>query len=94
MLLYWSGPFPKPRDLPDPGIEPESLVSPALAGRFFITVPPGTPTHSLPFQKQMLAPSTLQEGAVYGNKADTVDCLFNSHPLLSLQLQTSTLGFK
>ena len=23
------------RDLPDPGIEPTSLVSPALAGRFF-----------------------------------------------------------
>lgn len=23
------------RDLPDPGIEPESLMSPALAGRFF-----------------------------------------------------------
>ena len=27
--------------LPDPGIEPASLVSPALAGRFFTTVPPG-----------------------------------------------------
>ena len=35
---YWSGlPFPPPGDLPNPGIEPESLVSPALAGRFFIT---------------------------------------------------------
>jgi len=33
---YWSKlPFPSPRDLPDPGIEPESLVYPALAGRFF-----------------------------------------------------------
>ena len=32
----WSGlPFPPPGDLPDPGIEPKSLVSPALAGRFF-----------------------------------------------------------
>ena len=29
---YWSGlPFP-PQDLPDPGIEPTSPVSPALAG--------------------------------------------------------------
>ena len=28
----WSGlPFPSPRDIPDPGIKPESLVSPALA---------------------------------------------------------------
>ena len=33
---YWSElPFPMPVDLPDPGIEPESLVSPVLAGRFF-----------------------------------------------------------
>ena len=35
---YWSGlPFPPPGDLPDSGIEPESLMSPALAGRFFTT---------------------------------------------------------
>ena len=30
-------------DLPDPGIEPKSLASPALADRFFTTVPPGKP---------------------------------------------------
>ena len=37
---YWSGlPFPPPADLPHPGIKPEFLASPALAGRFFITVP-------------------------------------------------------
>ena len=29
--------FPSPGDLPDPGIKPTSLISPALAGRFFIT---------------------------------------------------------
>ena len=30
---YWSGlQVPPPRDLPDPGIEPKSPVSPALAG--------------------------------------------------------------
>ena len=35
---YWSGlPCPPPGDLPDPGIEPTSLMSPALAGRFFTT---------------------------------------------------------
>ena len=35
---YWSGlPFPTPEDLPDPGIEPTSLVSPPLAGGFFTT---------------------------------------------------------
>jgi len=27
-------PFPSPGDLPDPGIEPTSLESPALEGRF------------------------------------------------------------
>ena len=37
-------PFPSPGDLPDPGIE---LVSPALAGRFFTTEPPGKPRISM-----------------------------------------------
>ena len=32
-----------PGDLSIPGIEPVSLVSPALAGRFFATVQPGMP---------------------------------------------------
>ena len=30
-------PLPSPGDLPDPGIEPGSLMSPALAGKFFTT---------------------------------------------------------
>ena len=35
---YWSGlSCPLPGDLPDPGIEPGSLKSPALAGGFFTT---------------------------------------------------------
>ena len=35
---YWSGlPCPPLKDLPDPGIEPLSLTSPALAGGFFPT---------------------------------------------------------
>ena len=34
----WSGlPCPPPGDLPDPGIKPASLMSPALAGGFFTT---------------------------------------------------------
>ena len=33
---YWSGlPFLSLGDLPDPGIEPASLVSPSFAGGFF-----------------------------------------------------------
>ena len=36
---YWSRlSFPTPGDHPHPGIEPTSLSSPALAGRFFTTV--------------------------------------------------------
>ena len=35
---YWSGlPCPPPGDVPNPGIEPVSLMSPALAGGFFTT---------------------------------------------------------
>ena len=35
---YWSGlPWPPPVDLLDPGIEPVSLMSPALADGFFTT---------------------------------------------------------
>ena len=35
---YWSRlPLPSPGDLPDPGIEPAYLASPALASGFFTT---------------------------------------------------------
>ena len=35
---YWSGlPCPPPGDPPDPGIEPTSLIFPALTGGFFTT---------------------------------------------------------
>ena len=38
MQEYWSGfPCPPPGDAPNPGIEPASLMSPALAGVFFTT---------------------------------------------------------
>ena len=46
---YRSGlPFPSPEDLPDPGIEPPS---PALAGGFFTTAPPGKPALEIQRQK-------------------------------------------
>ena len=39
---YWSElSFPSPGDLPDPGVEPTSPASPALAVRFFTTEPLG-----------------------------------------------------
>ena len=41
---YWSGlPFPSPGILSNPGIKPQSSVSPALAGRFFTAEPTGKP---------------------------------------------------
>ena len=41
---YWIGlPLPPPGDLPEPGIEPTSPVSPALAGQLFTTESPVKP---------------------------------------------------
>ena len=50
MEFFWTRiwskfPFPPSGDLPDPGMEPASLVSPALAGGFFTSVPPGEPPY-------------------------------------------------
>ena len=42
---HWSGlPCPPPGGLPNPGIEPTSLMSPPLAGVFLTTSVPGKPT--------------------------------------------------
>ena len=42
---YWSGlPCPPPGDLPNPGIEPTSLIPLALAGKFFTIEPQGKST--------------------------------------------------
>jgi len=54
---YWSGlPFPSPQDLPNPGIEP---MSPALAGEFFTTEPPGKPSSNAYFLSKHYDPSGL-----------------------------------
>ena len=57
---YWSGlPFPSPRDLPDPGMEPASL---ALAGRFFTAEPPDNSHYFaivLPFSSEFPLPLPL-----------------------------------
>ena len=48
---YWSGlPFSFPGDCPDPGIKP---ASPALAGGFFTTEPPGKPRSHSPWGKYL-----------------------------------------
>ena len=62
---FWSGlAFPTPGDLPDPGIEPGSLVSPELASGFFTTEPPGKPNQvgpSNPWQGRWLPQMGRQE---------------------------------
>ena len=46
--VFWSGlPHPPPGDLPDPEIEPASLMSPALAGGSLPLGPPGKPLWGL-----------------------------------------------
>ena len=53
---YWSGlSFPPSGDLPNPGIEPVSSMSLALAGRFLTTELPGKPlTTGLPGNSQLV----------------------------------------
>ena len=57
MQEYWSVlPFPTPKYLPQRGIKPVSLESPALAGRFFTTAPPGSPWDRARAEKNMWSP--------------------------------------
>ena len=72
---YWSVlPRSLPGDLPDPGIEPASLVSPALAGGLFITSATweaqAIPTLSLKNEtciKLLLLPEYSERGMGYQN---------------------------
>ena len=52
---YWSGlPFPPPGDLPNPEIEPASLVFSVLEGRFFTTEPHGKPNSNMEFDIKVM----------------------------------------
>ena len=60
---HWGGlPFPSPGDLPDPGIEPSS---PASAGEFFTTEPPGKLLNQLYFKlkKNVITEKLINESA-------------------------------
>ena len=53
---HWSGlPCPPPGDLPDQAIEPASLMSPALAGRFFTASTIWHHTYMIIYPHQMMA---------------------------------------
>ena len=87
---YWSGlTFPPPGDLSNPGIEPESPVSPALVCRFFITKPPVKPMTSS--HKWSSKPKTLIMNSVLLTKRkiiytrlDIIWLLWNSKYKISL----------
>ena len=80
---YWSGlPFPPPGELPNPGIEPRS---PALAGGFFTTEPPGKPniigifikrgkcghlhTHRIQIELRVILPNAKAAGAIKSGRS-------------------------
>ena len=82
---YWSGlPFPSQWNLPDPGIESVLLESPALAGRFFTTVPLG----------KSLSPWSRAEGKqVLGNKSKLQSCKYGWDRRKSLRVLISHWTF-
>ena len=60
---YWSRlPCPPPRDLPDPGIKPESLVAPALQVDSLLLSHQGNPVFHVPGADISLTPQ--QKGAM------------------------------
>ena len=60
-------PFPTPGDLPKPGMEPPSLASLTLAGRFFTTETPGKPEFSCPIKCQHFNLFTYKQKHNWGN---------------------------
>ena len=55
---YWRGvPLSTQGDSPNPRIQPASLASPAPAGRFFTTAPPGKSRTPLAFRNKEFIPS-------------------------------------
>ena len=85
---YWCGlSFPPLRDLADVEIEPASPATPALAGEFFTTEPPGKP--SLRFTSFfILVPLTL----IYylpnlSDKTSQGECLFKIPSWNPLQIE-------
>ena len=69
---YWSGLLCPPLgDLSDPGIQPASFMSPALAGGFFTTEPLGKPRYR---STKILSP----EKSVCGSRSDSWNPVWNS----------------
>ena len=71
-------PFPPPGDLPHPRIEPAAPASPALAGRFFTTEPPGQPKVN-DCRKEEINTSSLESGQKEKILVKSY-CLFTTFP--------------
>ena len=77
---------PSSGDLPDPGIKPKSLLSPALAGRFFTT---STTWEALRIQNIYLKKKKKQEGRRFRNqkmKAEVAPHMSPQWPLRVLRI--------
>ena len=69
----WSGlPFPPPGALPDPGITPTSLMSPALAGRFFTVEPQVLKLQLITLSRNKCAGSDVVDIAFFGPHTHTL----------------------
>ena len=63
---YWGGLlFPSPGNLPDPGIKRSSLTSPALAGGFWATEPPGKLSKNNEVEQIALSQTNLTNSTIY-----------------------------
>ena len=66
---YLSGfPCPSPGDLPDPGIKPASLTSPALAGGFFIASTTWEAHNSPQYSQNHVKTRTCYKGSVFSHQ--------------------------
>ena len=85
---YWNGlPFPSPRDLLHPRIEPTSLTSPALAGGFF-TISGNWDNPQTPYL-------TVNRGCLWASYLTSLNCWLvnNKMGLITLLLHSSTFTF-
>ena len=86
---YWSGlPFPLAGNLPNLGIEPMSPVSPALAGGFFTSEPPGKPQNGF---YGLIYSITLGLLTMFQKRPQSHDSEIQSQSSLSLQRQSSEM---
>ena len=82
---YWSGlPFPFPGDLPNPGIEPTPLMSPALGVGSFPLSPPGKPRKMVQFSSIQLLSRVRLSVIPWTAACQASQFITNSRSLLKL----------